>query len=101
MPRTSSKEFAGGLQNSRACQDRVTGEDGQAKKTIVESGLLEDHAGAHAAASVCSGLVSSLLSTPADVIKTRLMNQVRPLTEPLCLVPGPRTTCGPLSHTTE
>eukprot|EP00798_Chlamydomonas_sp_ICE-L_P012224 gene12224-15357_t len=35
----------------------------------------EDNLGTHVAASVASGLVASLVSTPADVVKTRIMNQ--------------------------
>ncbi|KAI9033413.1 mitochondrial carrier domain-containing protein [Hyaloraphidium curvatum] len=34
-----------------------------------------DNLAAHVGAAICSGLVSSLLSTPADVVKTRLMAQ--------------------------
>eukprot|EP00884_Botryococcus_braunii_P007290 jgi/Botrbrau1/16562/Bobra.0385s0005.1 len=47
----------------------------QAKSRLLGSGLVGDNAALHAAASVCSGFVSSVISTPADVIKTRLMNQ--------------------------
>lgn len=47
-----------------------------AKQAVVASGLTGgDNAGAHAAASLVSGFVASVVSTPADVVKTRLMNQ--------------------------
>lgn len=53
----------------------------QAKQAVLATGWVGDTSAAHAASAVCSGLVSSVLSTPADVIKTRLMNQdpARPL----------------------
>ena len=48
----------------------------QAKQAVVGSGLTGgDNAGAHAASSLVSGFVASVASTPADVVKTRLMNQ--------------------------
>jgi solute carrier family 25 uncoupling protein 27 len=43
------------------------------KQAILGAGLLGDNVAAHAAASSCSGLVAALVSTPADVVKTRLM----------------------------
>ena len=46
-----------------------------AKRAIVESGVTGgDTVGAHVLSSMCSGLVSAAVSTPADVIKTRLMS---------------------------
>ncbi|XP_029451923.1 mitochondrial uncoupling protein 4 isoform X2 [Rhinatrema bivittatum] len=38
---------------------------------------LQDNILCHSIASVCSGLVAAILGTPADVIKTRIMNQPR------------------------
>lgn len=46
-----------------------------AKGAILRSGLVSDGLPAHLLASVCSGFVASLVSTPADVIKTRVMSQ--------------------------
>ena len=56
------------------------GGDVQAKGRIVENGSLGDGKAlsVHVASSVCSGLVAGLVSTPADVVKTRMMNQVIP-----------------------
>ncbi len=53
----------------------------QAKQAVLASGWLPDGLPAHAAASCASGLVATAVSTPADVIKTRLMGQdaARPL----------------------
>jgi hypothetical protein len=48
----------------------------QAKQWLLGTGMLPDGMLLHAAASVCSGFFASLMSTPADVIKTRMMNQV-------------------------
>lgn len=47
----------------------------QAKQAISKARLLPPGLPTHLAASICSGLVSALISTPADVIKTRLMAQ--------------------------
>ncbi|KAF5828058.1 mitochondrial carrier domain-containing protein [Dunaliella salina] len=47
----------------------------QAKRLVLASGVLSDGPVAHAASSVCSGLAAAAVSTPADVIKTRIMNQ--------------------------
>lgn len=46
-----------------------------AKQTILKRTPLEDDWRCHMAASSCSGFVAAALSTPADVIKTRIMNQ--------------------------
>lgn len=47
-----------------------------AKSKIVESGILRgDAMQTHVLSSLLSGVVSSLISTPADVVKTRMMNQ--------------------------
>jgi len=46
-----------------------------AKGFILASGVFGDTVLCHAAASVLSGLVSALISTPMDVAKTRLQNQ--------------------------
>lgn len=48
----------------------------QAKITLVEKGICEDGTlTQHVTASGIAGTVSALTSTPADVVKTRLMNQ--------------------------
>ncbi|KAL4858475.1 Mitochondrial uncoupling protein 3 [Chlorella vulgaris] len=48
----------------------------QAKQAVLASDLTGgDNVWAHAASSVCSGLAATVISTPADVVKTRLMNQ--------------------------
>ncbi|KAI3428177.1 hypothetical protein D9Q98_006557 [Chlorella vulgaris] len=48
----------------------------QAKQAVLASNLTGgDNVWAHAASSVCSGLAATVISTPADVVKTRLMNQ--------------------------
>lgn len=59
-----------------------------AKQAILGTGVVGDNALAHAAASVCSGFFASVVSTPADVIKTRVMNQARTGRDP----PLPITT---------
>ena len=47
-----------------------------AKRAVLSSGLTGgDNLGAHALSSVASGFCASLVSTPADVVKTRLMAQ--------------------------
>ena len=47
-----------------------------AKSKIVESGVSKgDAMQTHVLSSLLSGVVSSLISTPADVVKTRMMNQ--------------------------
>lgn len=46
-----------------------------AKESILRTGLVGDNVAAHTLSSMCSGLFASLISTPADVIKTRMMNQ--------------------------
>ena len=51
-----------------------------AKRNILASGFSifgsgEDTLAVHIASSMCSGFVSAVVSTPADVIKTRLMSQ--------------------------
>ncbi|PSC72740.1 mitochondrial uncoupling 3 [Micractinium conductrix] len=47
-----------------------------AKRAVLRSGVTGgDNAWAHAASSVCSGFCASVVSTPADVVKTRLMAQ--------------------------
>lgn len=54
------------------------------KRKIIESGVVgsgKDTLLVHVASSMCSGFVSAAVSTPADVVKTRLMSQ-DPLTPP-------------------
>ncbi|XP_065910309.1 mitochondrial uncoupling protein 4-like [Dysidea avara] len=46
-----------------------------AKQFILRNTGLDDNAFVHAMSSGCSGLVSATLGTPADVVKTRMMNQ--------------------------
>lgn len=45
-----------------------------AKRFVLSMGV-PDGAASHALGAVCSGFVSSLLSNPADVVKSRIMNQ--------------------------
>ncbi|PNW84038.1 hypothetical protein CHLRE_04g218650v5 [Chlamydomonas reinhardtii] len=49
----------------------------QAKQLVLASGLTggRDNLGTHTAASMCSGLFASVVSVPADVVKTRMMSQ--------------------------
>lgn len=46
-----------------------------AKHFILNNTTLKDNYFLHALASACSGLIAAVLGTPADVIKTRVMNQ--------------------------
>ncbi|CAG5123306.1 unnamed protein product [Candidula unifasciata] len=46
-----------------------------AKHAILSRTGLEDNHVTHTLASACSGLVAALMGTPADVIKSRVMNQ--------------------------
>jgi solute carrier family 25 uncoupling protein 27 len=49
----------------------------QAKQVILSTGILGTEGPATAAgASLCSGFVAALVSTPADVVKSRVMSQV-------------------------
>lgn len=45
------------------------------KQTILRNTSLNDNWFCHTLSSGCSGLVAAILGTPADVIKTRIMNQ--------------------------
>ncbi|GFR41596.1 hypothetical protein Agub_g2320, partial [Astrephomene gubernaculifera] len=48
----------------------------QAKRAILSTGLTGgDNLWAHTGSSVCSGFFASLVSVPADVVKTRMMSQ--------------------------
>jgi hypothetical protein len=47
----------------------------QVKQSITQSQLLPPGLPTHLAASICSGFVSAVISTPVDVLKTRLMAQ--------------------------
>ncbi|XP_031202364.1 mitochondrial uncoupling protein 4 isoform X1 [Mastomys coucha] len=47
------------------------------KHYLVLNTPLEDNISTHGLSSLCSGLVASILGTPADVIKSRIMNQPR------------------------
>lgn len=46
-----------------------------AKRTIMNKTKLPDCHTVHIMASICAGLVAATMGTPADVIKTRIMNQ--------------------------
>ncbi|CAL1544678.1 unnamed protein product [Lymnaea stagnalis] len=46
-----------------------------AKHTILSNTKLKDNYVTHTLSSACSGIVAALMGTPADVIKTRIMNQ--------------------------
>jgi solute carrier family 25 uncoupling protein 27 len=45
------------------------------KHFLIDNFNFKDNYITHIIASVCSGLVAATFSTPADVIKTRIMNQ--------------------------
>ncbi|PKA65638.1 Mitochondrial uncoupling protein 3 [Apostasia shenzhenica] len=47
----------------------------QAKRLIIRHEIFDDNVFAHTLASISSGLCATTLSCPADVIKTRMMNQ--------------------------
>ncbi|NXS54088.1 UCP4 protein, partial [Brachypteracias leptosomus] len=47
------------------------------KHFLLLNTLLVDNSVTHSIASCCSGLVAAVLGTPADVVKTRIMNQPR------------------------
>ncbi|XP_046878362.1 mitochondrial uncoupling protein 4 isoform X3 [Hypomesus transpacificus] len=47
------------------------------KHFLLRNSSLQDNAACHGLASTCSGLVAATMGTPADVIKTRIMNQPR------------------------
>ncbi|CAM6090146.1 unnamed protein product [Calypogeia fissa] len=46
-----------------------------AKQWVISRGMLEDNILSHTVASIMSGLSATILSCPADVVKTRMMNQ--------------------------
>jgi len=46
-----------------------------AKQFVIKSKIAEDNVYAHTLASIMSGLAATSLSCPADVVKTRMMNQ--------------------------
>ncbi|KAL3687655.1 hypothetical protein R1sor_013964 [Riccia sorocarpa] len=47
------------------------------KQFVIQKGWFNDNVGAHTFASLMSGFTATILSCPADVVKTRMMNQVR------------------------
>ncbi|KAM3932619.1 mitochondrial uncoupling protein 4 [Leptodactylus fuscus] len=47
------------------------------KHFLLRNTSIKDNSLCHSIASICSGLVAATLGTPADVIKTRIMNQPR------------------------
>lgn len=64
----------------------------QAKQGITKAALVPQGLPTHLAASLCSGFVAALISTPADVIKTRLMAQAAAAGQPAV---GTHTQPGP------
>lgn len=46
-----------------------------AKRNIMQKTNLPDCHTVHVMASICAGLVAATMGTPADVVKTRIMNQ--------------------------
>lgn len=46
-----------------------------AKQKIMQKTQLPDCHTVHIMASICAGLVAAIMGTPADVVKTRIMNQ--------------------------
>lgn len=46
-----------------------------AKRYIMQKTKLPDCHTVHIMASICAGLVAATMGTPADVVKTRIMNQ--------------------------
>lgn len=46
-----------------------------AKSFILRNTNLQDNIFVHTMASFCAGFVAAVMGTPADVIKTRIMNQ--------------------------
>lgn len=47
----------------------------EAKQFVIRNDVCEDNIYAHTLASIMSGLSATALSCPADVVKTRMMNQ--------------------------
>ncbi|XP_078398158.1 mitochondrial uncoupling protein 4 [Cetorhinus maximus] len=47
------------------------------KHFLLRNTALKDNSLCHGLSSICSGLVAATMGTPADVIKTRIMNQTR------------------------
>jgi len=47
----------------------------QAKQTILNSGLLQDGLACHFSSALTAGFMATLVGSPADVLKTRIMNQ--------------------------
>lgn len=47
----------------------------QAKRFVISNQIADDNVYAHTLASIVSGLSATALSCPADVVKTRMMNQ--------------------------
>lgn len=45
------------------------------KRYIIKTFHLPDDHVVHIMSSICAGLVAAILATPADVVKTRVMNQ--------------------------
>uniref|UniRef100_A0A673MFX9 Solute carrier family 25 member 27 n=1 Tax=Sinocyclocheilus rhinocerous TaxID=307959 RepID=A0A673MFX9_9TELE len=47
------------------------------KHSLLTNTSIPDNSICHGLASICSGLVAAIMGTPADVVKTRVMNQPR------------------------
>ncbi|XP_016091166.1 mitochondrial uncoupling protein 4-like isoform X1 [Sinocyclocheilus grahami] len=47
------------------------------KHFLLRNTSIPDNSICHGLASICSGLVAAIMGTPADVVKTRVMNQPR------------------------
>lgn len=47
------------------------------KQWILKNTEMKDNWATHVSASLCSGLAAATVSTPADVVKTRIMDQIR------------------------
>jgi len=47
----------------------------QAKQSILSSGILKDGLALHFASAITAGFMATLVGSPADVLKTRIMNQ--------------------------
>lgn len=47
----------------------------QAKQVLLASGRFSDNAGTHILSGFCAGFCATMLGSPVDVLKTRVMNQ--------------------------
>ncbi|CAJ0938086.1 unnamed protein product, partial [Mesorhabditis belari] len=51
----------------------------RAKHWLIQNAGMKDNLLTHGISSACSGLMAAIVSTPADVVKTRMMDQIRHL----------------------